>query len=75
MHNSRHRLQDERSVQSELITPSEAAGMLGVTVEAVHYNIKRGKLAPVTKLPGARGAYLLSAPDVFCIAEAGVIGR
>ena len=47
-----------------LITVAEASLMLGVSSTQIHRLILAGTLTPRIKLPGLRGAYLLSPTDV-----------
>jgi len=48
----------------DLIPTSQVAGILGVTVKTVSRWAADGKLTPVVKTPGLRGAMLFSRADV-----------
>lgn len=48
----------------DLVTTAEVAEHLGVHVRTVHRMIEAGKLKPVAKAPGLRGAYLFNRRDV-----------
>ncbi len=54
---------------SELLSTSEAARLLGVTVATVNRWAQTGALAPEHKLPGTTGARLFSRPDVEAFAD------
>jgi excisionase family DNA binding protein len=48
----------------DLVTTAEVAAHLRVHVRTVHRMIASGKLTPVVKAPGPRGAYLFARKDV-----------
>lgn len=54
-------------VDTSLISASEAAWILNVHVKRVHRLIQRGTL-DAHKLPGIRGAYVLSREQVLALA-------
>lgn len=47
-----------------LLSTSDVACELGVDVRTVHRMVAAKRLAPVTKAPGLRGAYLFNPADV-----------
>ncbi|NAZ17899.1 helix-turn-helix domain-containing protein [Glutamicibacter soli] len=59
------------NVRSELIVTAEVAERLGVTPRHVSRLVDEGKLAPVFKAPGIRGAYLFDRTEVEALAESG----
>jgi len=48
----------------ELATTSDLARALGCDVRTIHRMVADGRLAPIQKMPGKRGAYLFDAEDV-----------
>lgn len=54
---------------ADLITTAEAMPLLGVTQpSSVIRLVKTGRLTPVQKLPGLRGAYLFDRADIEALA-------
>jgi excisionase family DNA binding protein len=53
----------------DLVTTAEVAAELRVHVRTVHRMIEAGKLAPIAKAPGLRGAYLFSREDIDALRE------
>lgn len=52
---------------SNLLTSSETAKALGVSVKTITRWAASGKLTPAKKLPGLRGAMLFASTDVEAI--------
>lgn len=50
-------------------TAAEAAHLLNVNRATVTRWIQAGRLTPITKLPGLRGAYLLNTDEVHALAN------
>lgn len=50
--------------QSDLITSSQAASVLGKSARTVQRMVEAGSLTAVHKLPGTTGAYLFRRTDV-----------
>lgn len=60
---------------SHLITVSEAARRLGRPRRTIQRWVQDGRLPIVDKLPGVRGAYLISATEVDGIASSDEVTR
>lgn len=54
-----------------LIATSDAAKRLGVTSRHVARLVSTGKLDPVVKAPGIRGAYFFDREDIEALAKGG----
>lgn len=52
-----------------LLTTSEVAAALGVSVQTVSRWVSIGRLQPIRKLPGLRGAFLFSPDDIAALEE------
>lgn len=50
-----------------LVTSSEAAAALGVSVKTITRWVAAEKLSPVKRLPGKRGAMLFASADIEAI--------
>lgn len=57
------------SQNETLLTTSEVADALGVSVQTVSRWVGIGRLRPVHKLPGLRGAFLFSPDDIDALKE------
>ena len=55
---------NKAQTQIDLIGTAEAAALRGVSVKTVTRWVRDGKLTPVQKLPGLRGAYVFDRSDV-----------
>jgi excisionase family DNA binding protein len=53
----------------QLLTTTEAAHILGVSIATVQRMVADGRLVSVAKAPGLRGAYLFTDADVQRAAE------
>ena len=51
-------------METTLITTAEVAQRLGVSIPTVNRWVRDGRLTPVQKLPGLRGANLFRAEDI-----------
>lgn len=51
-------------METTLITTAEVAERLGVSIPTVNRWVRDGRLTPVQKLPGIRGANLFRADDI-----------
>lgn len=49
---------------TDLLPTAEVASLLGVHVSTVPRLVRSGRLTPVTKLPGKRGAYLFDPAEI-----------
>lgn len=58
------------SQNETLLTTSEVASALGISVQTVSRWVSIGRLEPVRKLPGLRGAFLFSPADIDALATA-----
>lgn len=54
---------------SELLPTADVAARLGKDVSTVLRMVKAGRLTPVVKTPGLRGAYLFDPEDVAALLE------
>ena len=50
------------------VTSRDAAARLGVDVRTLHRWTKAGRIAPLLKVPGYRGAYVFDVADVEALA-------
>lgn len=55
--------------QSEQLSTSEAADVLGKSVRSTIRLVEAGVLVPTKKLPGIRGAYLFDRADIERLAK------
>lgn len=61
----------ERMHNVEILTSSAAASKLGVSVSTIARMAQAGRLQPIAKAPGVRGAYLFNRSDVEALATQG----
>lgn len=56
-------------MQPTLLTTAEVAGRLRVSIPTVNRWVRDGRLTPVQKLPGIRGANLFDPSDIDTLKE------
>lgn len=57
-----------RKIEESLIGVAEASEIAGIDRRTIHRMVDRGELAPASKLPGLRGAYIFNRADIERIA-------